>query len=551
MNLLLHLKEAFHETIAKLFNSDQARLSNHLFLLNVDDQKQDFGDLSSNAALILAKELKMQPRAVAAQLQSAFTHPYILKTEIAGPGFINLWLTKEAYVLLAETLFNENEQFFKLEESAPRHSYNIEFVSANPTGPLHLGHGRGGIIGDVLGNVLSFMGHKVTKEFYINDAGNQIQKLGASFKARCLQELGTAAELPEDGYQGDYLKELATTCIKTHGGAKLLEQPDQFFEQYAKDMLLQKIKDTLNSYGIMFDVWFSEKTLHENGAITASLAKLAQRNATYEKDGALWFKSTEYGDDKDRVVRKATGELTYAAADIAYLENKIARGFDQLIMVLGQDHHSYKQRLAGILQALGYQPTLLEVILYQLVSLKEGGQALRMSKRKGRIITLEDVIETVGKDVARFFYLNRKADAHLDFDIELALKKNDENPVYYIQYAYVRTGSILEKSKALEGYAAIDAHDAEFLGTAEYLLLKKIMSLKAILESISSTHQTHPLTYYVLELAQLFHRYYAENRVINPENHRQSRARLALITILRNTFGICLELLGVSAPEKM
>ncbi|MBI2774994.1 arginine--tRNA ligase [Candidatus Dependentiae bacterium] len=550
MNLLVHLEQAFHDFLIKTFGIDKNLIKDHTLSLNVDEQKQTFGDLSSNSAMILAKPLAMQPRIIAQQIQEKFTHPIVEKIEIAGPGFLNFFLTQDAFITLAETLYEQEDQFFKLEQSAPRHNFNIEFVSANPTGPLHLGHGRGGIIGDVLGNILRFLGHKVTKEFYINDAGNQIQKLGASFKARCLQALGKDAQLPEEGYQGEYLVELARTCVDKYG-VSLLGEDDLFFAQYAKTALLEAIKKTLAQYGITFDVWFSEKTLHESGAIDKSLAKLAKNNATYEKDGALWFRSTEYGDDKDRVVRKTSGELTYAAADIAYLENKIERGADKLVIVLGQDHHSYKQRLAGILQALGYNKDVLDVILYQLVTLKEGGEALRMSKRAGRIVNLRDVIEAVGKDVARFFYLNRKADAHLDFDIELALKKTEENPVFYIQYAYVRTGSILEKSKHEEGLAETGVHDAKNLGKAEQLLIKKMVSLKTLLETISHTNQTHALTYYILELAQLFHSYYAKNRVIDADHIEQSRGRLLLIKLLRNTFNTSMKLIGISCPEKM
>ncbi|OQA36086.1 MAG: Arginine--tRNA ligase [Candidatus Dependentiae bacterium ADurb.Bin331] len=550
MNLLLHLENELTNYILSAFKIDKSFLRNDLFALNVDEQKQGFGDLSSNIALLLAKPLGQQPRSIAQKIQHEFSHPFVSKIEIAGPGFLNIWLTPQAYVTLAETLFEQQEQFFKLEKNTQKHTFNVEFVSANPTGPLHLGHGRGGIIGDVLGNVLRFLGHSVTKEFYINDAGSQIQKLGASFKARCLEQLGFEFQLPEDGYQGEYLKELAAKCIAQYGSA-LPEKSDEFFAQYAKTELLEAIKKTLIDYGIHFDTWFSEKTLHDSGAITQSLKRLEERDQTYVQDHALWFRSTTYGDDKDRVVRKANGELTYAAADIAYLENKISRGFDKIVIVLGQDHHSYKQRLAGFLQALGYKADMLDVILYQLVTLKESGELVRMSKRAGKIVTLRDIIDTVGKDVARFFYLNRKADAHLDFDIDLALKKTEENPVYYVQYAYVRTGSIIQKGHTQEGLAQIGPHDAVNLGQEEQLLLKKIVSLKNLLEAISSSNQTHSLTYYVLELAQLFHSYYAKNRVIDAEKIDQSRARLLLIIILRNTFKTCLDLLGVSSPDKM
>ncbi len=298
-------------------------------------------------------------------------------------------------------------------------------------------------------------------------------------------------------------------------------------------------------------VWFSEKTLHDSGAIATGISHLTEQDTTYQKDDALWFRATTFGDDKDRVLRKANGELTYIAADVGYLENKIARNFDHLIIVLGQDHHSYVARLKGILQALNHDPAILDVILFQLVTLKATGQLLRMSKRTGNIVTLDDLIETVGKDVARFFYLNRKADAHLDFDVDLALKKTDENPVYYIQYAYVRTKSILQKAEQEPDLRVINDRDTVGLSDAEQLLLKKIISLNLLLQSITKHYQTHTLAYYVLELAQLFHAYYAKNRIIDPEKVTQSRARLLLVTIVRNTLETCLNLLGISCPESM
>jgi arginyl-tRNA synthetase len=310
-------------------------------------------------------------------------------------------LTPQAFSQLAQELFEHRATCFKSPATKPSH-INIEFVSANPTGPLHIGHGRGGIIGDVLGNVLRFLGHTVTKEFYINDTGLQVQLLGQSLQARCQQQAGMKVDVPADGYQGTYLIDLAKTLFSEHG-AKLLDQPQEFFTSYAQTTLLEQIKRTLTDYGITFDVWFSEKTLHDSGAIDQVLTLLESKGLTYEKDDALWFASTRFGDDKDRVLKKKSGVFTYAAADIAYLQDKINRGYQELVYVLGHDHHSYKVRLHSMLQALGLELHPLDVILFQLVSIKESGQQLRMSKRSGRIVTLQDVIDTVGKDVARFF----------------------------------------------------------------------------------------------------------------------------------------------------
>ena len=548
MNIVEKIQKALSNHIKKQFGLKVLPEGSE-FALNTDPEKAQFGDINSNIALILAKVIGQNPRQIAQKISETFTDKSIEKTEIAGPGFLNFFLTSDAYQDLAQEIFDKENNFF-VPTLEKKHNYNIEFVSANPTGPLHIGHGRGGIIGDVLASVLKFSGHNVTKEFYINDAGAQIEKLGNSFKIRCLQAMGQKLEFPEDGYHGDYLKDLAQNCILQFG-EKLKSEPDQFFTNYAYKNMLEKLKLTLKEYGINFDVWFSEKTLHEKGEIEKALKILNKNNFLYENDGALWFKSKEFGDDKDRVLKKTDGEYTYVAADTAYLVDKSDRKFDKLVMVLGQDHHSYLVRLEGLKNALGLNSCDLKIILYQLVTLKESGQSLRMSKRAGTMVALEDVIKVVGKDVARYFYLNRKADAHLDFDIDLAMKKTDENPVYYIQYAYVRTRSILEKAKEHKDFDNIKSENISELNESEKILIKKIISLKQLLATISNTYQTHLLSYYTFELAQEFHRYYNKNRAIDLDNIQTSCSRLALIQILKNTFELCLKLLGINAPEKM
>lgn len=551
MNLVEQLQTDFASYLQRTFNADKTTAASCTLVLNTDEAKQSFGDLSSNAALILARPLGQKPRDIAQTIVDSFSHDLISRIEIAGPGFLNIFLHDVAFTHLAQQLFNEHASFFKPSPEEHKRSILLEFVSANPTGPLHFGHGRGGIIGDVLGNILSFLGHRTTKEFYINDAGSQIAKLGASFKARCFQAAGQEADLPQDGYQGEYLATLAQQALSQFGN-DLLNQPDSFFASYAKKALLDQIKETLTSYGIHFDNWFSEKTLHDDGSIDRALAELEKRGYLFKHDDALWFKSTEFSDDKDRVVKKGSGELTYAAADVAYLKNKIDRGYDDLIMVLGHDHHSYAVRLQGILNALGLaKEHSLSVILYQLVKIKEGEEQVRMSKRAGKIVDLNGIITTVGVDVARFFYLNRKADAQLEFDLELALKKTDENPVYYIQYAYVRTKSILHKAAQEEEFGSLSSDDAQFLGKDDALLIKKMVSLKCLLSDIGTHHQTHLLAYYAHELAQIFNRYYNKHRIVNNQNITQSRGRLVLTIALKNTLETVLELLGISRPERM
>lgn len=520
--------------------------SSFTFELNIEQEKQ-FGDISSNIAMTLAKQIKKNPTMIAETIVNNFQHAYIEKIELAGPGFINIFLQQRTFVDLLDALITKKESFFK-ENPNKKYSYNVEFLSANPTGPIHLGNGRGGIIGDVLANVLKFLNNNVIKEYYINDAGNQINKLGMSLKIRCMQAAGNPIEMPEDSYHGDYLIEMAQDLITLHGSS-IIERDDMFFADYAKNKILAYLKTTLHNYGIEYDVWFSEKSLHESGAITKAIALLTAKGYTFEQDNALWFRSTLFGDDKDRVLVKTTGEFTYTAADIAYMQNKIDRGATYMIMTLGHDHHSFAQRLQGLHQALGIQNCPLEVILYQLVKMKQNDAQVRMSKRAGNAITLKDVIDTVGTDVARFFYLHKKADAQLEFDLDLALKKTDENPVFYIQYAYVRAKSIL--NKAQEQQIAIDTSATTSISAEEEPLLKKIAALQAVLAGIEVHHQPHLLANYTIELATLFHSYYNQTKILNNQNKDIINAKLIVVEQFITTMKLCFSLMGISAPEKM
>ncbi len=546
MNIITQL----HTTFSTYLHDSFGYTEPFLFTLNVDETRQGFGDISTNAALLMAKRLQRSPVDIARQIKEQFDHPTMAKIEVAGPGFLNIYLTTNSFQSLAINLFEQKAAFFKPETNPGANRICIEFVSANPTGPLHFGHGRGGIIGDVLTSVLRFIGHHADAEFYINDAGAQIVKLGNSLKIRCQQATGMDIPLPEDAYHGEYLLPLAQACI-TEYGPSVIDKPDSFFQEYAKTKLLERIQQTLTNFGITFDTWFSEKTLHEQGLIADALEILHSRGYLYTHEGALWFASTQFGDDKDRVVKKASGELTYVAADIAYMQDKINRGYTKLIMILGHDHHSYVTRLHTVQQALGLNKYPLDIILYQLVKMKEDGELVRMSKRAGNIVTLDDVIETVGTDVARFFYLNKKADAQLEFDIALALKHTDENPVYYIQYAYVRTLSILQKAAEQVALNAVSSADAVQLGPDEQLLIKKMVALQTVLNDISNNYQTYLLAQFALELATLFHQYYSTHRVINLDDVPGSRARLLLVTLVRNTLETILQLLKISRPERM
>lgn len=558
MDIISQIIKSFYSFTENYFNINIRDLEGLNTSLNVSNVKQNFGDINSNIALLLSKRLNMAPKAIAQELAEKyaldqFAKSHIDSIKVEGPGFINIFLNLNVFKKVALEIFNQDENYFKdKQQDHLQKNYSVEFVSANPTGPLHIGNGRGGIIGDVLSNVLKFLSNKVTKEFYINDAGAQIEKLGQSLKIRVLNQLGQNIELDQEHYHGEYLIDLAQKCIqqyslKTKYDVDNEELKDKnFFSDYARNSLLNNIQATLENYGIEYDVWFSETQLHKDKSIEKAIEKL--KDYVYQKDGALWFKSSEFLDDKDRVIQKSTGQYTYVAADIAYLENKITRGANKIIMVLGQDHHSYVTRLKGLMSALGYNPDNLAVILYQLVTIKEDNQILRLSKRAGKVVTLEDVINLVGCDVARFFYLNKKADAHLDFDLNLALNQTEANPVYYIQYAYVRTCSIINKAQKEFN---ILQEDYQFISHSEKFLIKKIASLRDLLISIEKNYQVHLLTYYVLELAQLFHSYYSVNKVINKDNIELSKGRLFLITILNRTFYICFKLLGITTPEHM
>jgi len=384
----------------------------------------------------------------------------------------------------------------------------------------------------------------------VNDAGQQMHKLGMSLYYRCRQAAGDTIELPDDAYHGNYLHEMAQNLVHEHGEA-VVNNTYQFFADYACTRLRQQIQKTLETYRVSYDVWFSEHRLHDDNAVHNAIQTLSDKGYTYTQENALWFTSTEFGDDKDRVLQRSNGDYTYVAADIAYLQNKFNRGFEQLVMVLGQDHHSYVDRLKGAAQALGYHPDRLHIILYQMVSLKEAGEQMRMSKRSGNIVSLDDIIDMVGVDAARYFYLNKKADAHLDFDIELAQKKSDDNPVFYIQYAYVRTKSMLDKAGGYHDLVDINEQDIASLGDAERGIMRKIASLKPLLTHIQGNYQTHLLAHYVYDLAHAFHSYYGSHKAILPDDPATSRMRLSMIQNIRTTLSTGLDLLGISKPQRM
>jgi arginyl-tRNA synthetase len=525
--------------------------SDYKFEYNFDSSRFHFGDLSSNVALIIAKQLKCNPLEIAEKIKLALLNiHYIDKIEIIKPGFINIFFKNEYYGIYLEKLLKNKTYYLK--NKTTDDIYNIEFVSANPTGPLHIGHGRGAIIGDIIAKVLTLKSYNAKKEYYINDAGNQINKLGLSVFLRYKEECSRKEELfGEDLYQGEYIKDLAKDIFATYGATKI-DDDLVWFAEYAKHELLKNIKHTLEEYHINFDTWFSEKELHNDGSIERAIRILSDKGYTYTtEDTTLWFKATLFGDEKDRVLKKNDGSWTYTAADVAYLMNKIHRGFNKIIMVLGQDHHSFKIRMHAIAEAIGFKKENLIILLYQLVTLKNSNKIIRMSKRKGNSIELEDIIDNVGSDVARFFYLHRKQDAHLEFDVTEALQQDKTNPVFYIQYALVRINSILKK------YAQqrpTDDKPIDFItypySLEERLILKKINLFNGILDEIITNYSTHQLAFYTLELSALFHSFYMKNTIIS-QNYHDTEIRIAIAQATGEVLSLCAHTLGISIPEHM
>ena len=523
-------------------------------------REKSFGDFSTNIAMQLAGRWKDNPRAIGQAIKSELERQAELEeVSIAGPGFINMTLKLNLWHQRLSEIYTAGDDFASLDYGAGKRVL-VEFVSANPTGPLHIGHGRGAVVGDVLARLLKRTGFDVDREYYVNDAGNQMLVLGRSLRWRYLEILEKRqGEIPEGYYQGKYLCELARTLIEKHGkelvNLEISEGEDsglEFFTEFAATAILGGIRDDLDLFGVGFEHWTSEKEFFVSGQVDAALAELKERGVIYEEEGALWFASSRFGDEKDRVVVRANGVKTYFASDIAYHREKFVRGYDLLVDIWGADHHGYVPRLTAAIEALGGKPDSFAAILVQLVSLSRDGDPVAMSTRAGEFVTLEEVVREVGRDAARYFFLTRRSDSHLEFDLELAKAKNNDNPVYYAQYAHARICSIMRKI-ADEGLFSgeVDSFNGDSLTLPEELdLIKKLDSLPGLLESAARTLEPHRLTYYLDDLAAQLHSYYNRNRVIS-EDGKVSGDRLFLFVTIQQVIKICLTLLGVSAPEKM
>ena len=520
-------------------------------VLEVPPQKE-FGDFATNFAMQAARSLKCNPRMVAQAVVDNLACAYIDKTEIAGPGFINFYLKQDWVYSLLSNILTQGDGYGDLKQEKPE-KIQLEYVSANPTGPLHVGHGRGAAVGSALANLMKAAGYNVTREYYINDAGNQVENLAASVNARYLALMGVECEFPENGYHGVDIIDTAKRIVKIYGDKFMqMEEDDRLheFKTLALKEKLAALKEDLQAFNVDFDVWFSEKTLHDEGRIKAACDFLLERGHMYEKDGALWLKSTEYGDDKDRVVIRDNGIPTYLAADIAYHRDKFERGFDHVINLWGADHHGYIARMKAAVGSLGYKPEQLEVLILQMVSLYRNGELVKMSKRTGQSVTLNELIEEVGTDAARFFFIMRSIDSQLDFDLTLATEKSSDNPVYYVQYAYARICSILrqiaDENIAIDDKAPLASLTAE----VEINLIKKLGEYPELIAAAAKERAPHRVAHYVYELASLFHSFYNQCRILGVEPEVQ-QARLLLVIAVQHVLKHALNILGISAPERM
>jgi arginyl-tRNA synthetase len=512
------------------------------------------GDLATNLAMVLARRDRANPRKTAERVLEELKLPpsLIARTEIAGPGFINFWLAGTQLASAHRQILEAGPHYGRASWGAGL-KVNVEFVSANPTGPLHVGHGRGAALGDAIASLLEWTGHAVTREFYVNDAGVQIDKLAQSLWARIRQEAGYQAEIPDGGYYGEYLRENARQVLEQEGRSFAeLPEPEGLRRSRALAVRLQREEQDrdLAQFGVRFDVTTSEQAAYDAGSVDRVLELLTSRGLTYESDGALWLRTTSFGDDKDRVLRKGDGTLTYLAPDIAYHVDKHDRGFDRVIDVWGADHHGYIPRMRAALAALAYPPEFFDVELVQLVRVVRGDEEVKMSKRSGEFVTLRDLYEEVGVDAARYFFLARKGASPLDFDVELAKKQSDENPIFYLQMAHARLSGIFRTAQREPNSVAGDL-DLDALSAPEDTeLLKKLVHFPEVVEKAAREREPHRITVYLHELATVVHGWYHRTRTVG-EAPGTERARLLLARAARIVLANGLSVLGISAPDRM
>jgi len=515
-------------------------------------RQEGHGDLTTNVAMVLAKPLGKKPRTLADEIVAHLSADsgMIARIEVAGPGFINVTFTDAFFRRQLTELLRAGSDFGRSSLGNGRR-VQVEFVSANPTGPLTVGHGRGAVFGDTVSRLLEWTGHNVEREYYFNNAGRQMRILGDSVRLRYLELLGDTIEFPQEYYQGEYIKDIARHILERHGESKREEPAEGLFKSVAEEEIFADIRTTLTNLGITFASYYNEHSLYTDGKITAVVEGLKERGLTYEQDGALWFKASALGNEKDKVIIKSTGEPTYRLPDIAYHVEKFRRGYDLMIDIFGADHIATYPDVLVALKALGFDAARVKVLIHQFVTIMMGNEVVKMSTRKANFITLDELAADVGTDAVRYFFIMRTVSSHLNFDIELARQKSDENPVYYVQYAHARISSILrfadkEGNAVEQGGAEID-----LLTTPEELvLIRRLLQFPETVESCAMTHEPHRLADYLHDLAATFHVFYHHHRVVTPDE-RLTAARLALVRavqiVLRNGFSI----LGISAPEQM
>ena len=576
------LHKIFSQAIDQL-KSDQVIPSDHqVSLLFERTRQKEHGDFATNVAMTLAKAARRNPRELAELIVAALPNdPLITKVDIAGPGFINMFLAQDARYSVLQSVFEQGDQYGLAKENS-KQKIQVEFVSANPTGPLHVGHGRGAAYGDALARVLTAAGNEVQREYYVNDAGRQMDILALSVWIRYLQANNVKIELPDNCYKGDYVVDMGQSLAQQYSQKYLLsaaaieaarnglqddkaldatialakstlgEEGFSVFFNLALNSIRDDIREDLSEFGVNYDVWFSEQSLFDSGKIERAIEKLKASGDVYQKGGAWWFRSTAYGDEKDRVVVRDNGQPTYFASDIAYHQDKLARGFDLAINVWGSDHHGYIPRVKGALEALGLDPERLKIVLVQFAVLYRGGEKLGMSTRSGEFVTLRELRDEVGSDAARFFYAQRKSEQHMDFDLDLAKSQSSDNPMYYVQYAHARICRVFRT--ALErGITTDNLAQAEFsllTSDQENSLLTLLSRFPEVVETAAASYEPHQISYYLKDVATAFQSYYAADKFLEAQADKRA-AMLALSSATRQVLKNGLGIIGVGAPESM
>lgn len=544
-----NIKQLLENTINKIYSDI------------IDDQQVNFtverpnndkhGDFSSNIALKLASVIKKNPILIAENIVEEIKdkNKMIEKIEIVKPGFINFFIKDSYFQNIVEDVLSENRNYKKTNFGKNK-KVQVEFVSANPTGPLTIGHGRQAVLGDTISRILEWNGYEVTREYYFNDAGRQMRLLGESVYARYMELLGEKLKIPKDGYEGGYIKDIAKLFLENYGEKYRNNQSEKIFIDFSTEYMLRSIKSTLKKLNIIHDAYFNEKTLYDNGKIDEILKKLEQKGSTYESEGAIWFKTTEFGAEKDRVLVKSSGEPTYRLPDIAYHAQKLEQDYDQIIDIFGADHHATYPDVVSALKLMDYDTSKIKVLLHQFVTLVRKNKKIKMSTRKGDFITLDELISIAGSDVVRYFFIMRNMGSHLNFDIELAQKETDENPVYYLQYAHARISNVIKHSK-LKEIGSFEDGNIELLKEKEEIdILKVISEFEETMELCFTTLEPMYLANYLHKLAIYFHKFYQRHRVVT-ENKELSKSRLKLIKSIKIIFSNCLNILGIEAPENM